>query len=161
MAGTIAAVTRTVASSAPASLRVLVIASDPDVLVATAAVLREGGHEVIAAEDGMAGLRLAASLPNVIVVDEALRDLTGRDVCRRLKTIPGTALIPVLQLASRTAVAEPCASGLDAAADGCLQHPIDAGQLRAAVVALAAHERLSQIEELVGAAPPPRGGGIG
>src|SRR5690606_27722023 len=107
--------------------------------------------------DGMAGLRLAASLPNVIVVDDALPDLTGRDVCRRLKTIPTTALIPVLQLASRSAAAEACASGLEASADGCLEHPIDPARLRAAVLALAAHERVSQIDVLV-AATAGRGG---
>jgi CheY-like chemotaxis protein len=154
-----------VASTAPPPLRVLVVASDPDVLLTTAAALREGGHEVLAAEDGMAGLRLAASLPNVIVVDEQLSDLTGRDVCRRLKTVPATALIPVLQLCTRATGAEANASGLGATADGCLEHPVEGERLRAAVLALAAHERLSQIEAVtgpIGVAPPDeRGGGVG
>ena len=150
-------------TSAPSPLRILVVASDPTVLLATATTLREDGHEVVPAEDGMAGLRIASSLPHVIIVDEQLTDLAGRDVCRRLKTIPATALIPVLQLAAPGSSSEANASGLDAAADGRLEHPIDADQLRAAVAALAGHQRLSQVEELAGDldAAAKAGGGLG
>lgn len=139
----------------------LVVASDPAVLRATATTLREDGHEVLPAEDGMAALRIAASLPHVIVVDEQLTDLSGRDVCRRLKMIPATALIPVLQLVTSGSAADANGSGLDATADGRLEHPIDADQLRAAVSALADHRRLSQVEELQGepdAGADPAGG---
>lgn len=150
-------------TTAPSPLRILVVASDPTVLLSTATTLREDGHEVVPAEDGMAGLRIASSLPQVIIVDEQLSDLSGRDVCRRLKTIPATALIPVLQLASPGSSSEANASGLDASADGRLEYPIDGAQLRAAVAALAGHQRLSQVEVLAGDvdAAVKAGGGLG
>lgn len=146
-------------SSATTPLRILVVASDASVLASTVGTLREGGHEVLAAEDAATGLRLAGTLPQVIVVDEELGgDLSGGDVCRRLKTLPATALIPVLHLAPSRPATEANASGLAATADGWLEHPVEPEALRIAVEALAARERLSQVEELVAAKAPVAGG---
>jgi CheY-like chemotaxis protein len=136
-----------VTSSAPLSLRVLVVASDASILASTVDCLRRGGHEVMAARDAAEGLRLAGTLPQVIIVDERLDgDLTGGDVCRRLKTLPATALVPLLHLVPSRAATEANATGLAATADGSLEHPVDPAALVVAVQALAARERLSQVE---------------
>ncbi len=132
----------------PSPLRVLVVGIDGGARDQAAAALIEAGHEVLTAGDAEGALRLAATLPNAIVVDDQLCDLSGGDVCRRLKTLPATALIPVLQLAPASAATEANASGFAATADGWLEHPLDPQKLVIAVEALAARERLSQIEEL-------------
>src|SRR5258708_31880880 len=45
---------------------------------------------------GEEGLRLAGSRPELVVLDVELPDLSGREVCRRLKAAEDTATIPVL-----------------------------------------------------------------
>jgi DNA-binding response OmpR family regulator len=66
---------------------------------------------------GSAALDIAASLqPDLILLDVGLPDMNGFDVCRFLKTTPGTARIPVIFL---TAAASPdeklCGLNLQAA----------------------------------------------
>lgn len=55
-------------------------------------VLRRAGFSVIAAEDGHAGLAMAFERrPDLVLLDVRLPDLSGREVCRRLRANPGTA----------------------------------------------------------------------
>src|SRR5262249_56055709 len=57
-----------------------------------------GGLAGTAAGTAAEGLRLADAHPDLIVLDVELPDLSGREVCRRLKAGPDTATIPVLML---------------------------------------------------------------
>src|SRR5262245_8157441 len=65
---------------------------------ALARPLREAGFTVLEAAGGEEALRLARDLPDLILLDVDLADLSSREVCRRLKTDPLTAPIPVLQV---------------------------------------------------------------
>jgi CheY-like chemotaxis protein len=57
--------------------------------------LRNAGYEVRDATTGGEALALAPLGPLLIVLDVSLPDLSGFDVCRRLKADRGTAQIPV------------------------------------------------------------------
>jgi len=63
--------------------------------------LVKAGHNVISAEDGEAGLRLALEhKPDLVVLDMMLPRLSGPDVLRAIRNDPETASIPVLVLSA-------------------------------------------------------------
>jgi two-component system phosphate regulon response regulator PhoB len=77
--------------------RLLVIDHDGATAGALADRLREAGHEVTLASSGIDGLRLAVEQrPELAIVELALPDMSGTDVCRNIRTEPVTRSLPVL-----------------------------------------------------------------
>jgi PAS domain S-box-containing protein len=70
---------------------------------------------------------------DLIVLDVHLPDLSGFEVCRRLRARPETAHIPVLHLSAALTDAHDQHIGLKAGADGYLIRPVDAAVLVATV----------------------------
>jgi len=99
-------------------------------------ILRRASYECVEASAGGEALRLAATLPDVVVLDVNLPDMSGFEVCRRIKSDPATARIPVLQISAAMVSSETRARALDAGADGYLIHPIEAEVLLATVRSL-------------------------
>lgn len=65
--------------------------------------LQRRGFLVEVARRGAQGLELAArNRPDAIILDVELPDLNGFEICRRLKSDPGTSLIPVVMLTSHS-----------------------------------------------------------
>jgi DNA-binding response OmpR family regulator len=92
-------------------------------------MLQQRGHTVIEARTGADALRLAASmLPDLIVLDIKLPDMTGWEVCRRLKADPHTGAIPVLQVSATFTEPGHTAVGLMSGADEYLIGPVDEQQ---------------------------------
>jgi len=61
------------------------------------ALLAEAGLQVICAQDGQAGLKMAhESHPDLIVLDVQLPDMNGFQVCQDLKSQNDTQHIPVI-----------------------------------------------------------------
>jgi PAS domain S-box-containing protein len=88
--------------------------------------LRQAGFDVEEAATGQEALRLAAAVPDVVLLDVQLAGgLSGLDVCRRLKADPATARVPVLLVSGVAIEPEQRARGLDEGADGYLTKPID------------------------------------
>jgi len=81
-----------------APLRILVAEDDAAVAKLYAAYAQGRGHAVTVARDGAQTLEAAGGgqLPDLILLDVAMPELDGRDVLRRLKADPRTAVIPVL-----------------------------------------------------------------
>lgn len=113
--------------------RILVIEDDRRVASSLERALRAHGHEVDVAFDGSSGLRASRAAPDAIVLDVNLPDLSGLDVCRRLRA--DACAIPVLMLTARAAV-EDRVAGLDAGADDYLVKPFALAELLARVRAL-------------------------
>jgi DNA-binding response OmpR family regulator len=75
--------------------------------------LEAGGCAVHWAASGSAGLETARSQPfDLIVLDVELPDISGFDVCRRLKADTAVAAIPVVILTSRDQI-EDALTGLE------------------------------------------------
>ncbi len=84
--------------------RVLVVDDDPEIRTLLLARLRSSGYDVDIAEDGIAGLDQARRhLPQVIVLDVMMPNMSGWEVARALKQDPATAGIRILML---TAIGE-------------------------------------------------------
>jgi len=107
----------------------LVIEGDCDNRDALSEALRTSGMRVLGCRTGAEGLGMAFELsPDLVVVDYRLPDLTGGDVCRRLRKEPQTAMAPIIVV---TAVPEALRSeGCDA--DAVLSKPCQIDTLLAA-----------------------------
>ncbi|NDZ87257.1 response regulator, partial [Streptomyces sp. SID10115] len=110
---------------------------------ALGAVLRRDGHRVVlAASAGEALIELdvrrrAGELPDVALVDVGLPDMSGFELCRRLKETPPFAALPVVHFsAARIAPADRCL-GLDAGGEAYLTVPAEPEEIQAVVRAAA------------------------
>jgi len=104
---------------------VLVVDDTPGNRYTAGRVLRGAGMRVTEAETGAEALRFAKAQPDLIVLDIRLPDMTGYDVCQRLKADPETKFIPLMYLSASYTGSADRAYGLDAGADAYLTHPID------------------------------------
>jgi DNA-binding response OmpR family regulator len=86
--------------SHPAQPTILYAEDEPDVRLSFAWLLSLDGFTVREAATGAEALRLAAEGPDLILLDVHLPDLSGLEVCRRLKAHPATRGIPVALLSA-------------------------------------------------------------
>jgi DNA-binding response OmpR family regulator len=84
--------------------RVLVVEGDGDLRIRLRNALAERGFEVTVVRNGATALQHADERPDALVVDVALPDTDGRDLCRALRALGVVA--PVLFLTTADAVAD-------------------------------------------------------
>lgn len=78
---------------------VLVAEDDASVRMTIEFVLKDEGFEVLLAEDGAEALELAlASTPDVILLDQIMPKMDGKQVLNALRKEPSTSSIPVFVL---------------------------------------------------------------
>jgi DNA-binding response OmpR family regulator len=113
--------------------RVLVVEDDTEIADVLRRTLRQEGHEVRSAGDGVEALRLAEEfLPDLVVLDLGLPKLDGVEVCRRLRA---ESDVPILMLTARTETGDRV-EGLDSGADDYLVKPFERQELLARLRAL-------------------------
>lgn len=103
---------------------------------ATTRMLRKAGFEVKEAATGEEALRLAQDNPDLMILDVHLPDISGFEVCRRIKANPDTASIPILHLSASFVDSKDKAQGLNSGADAYLIQPLESIELIATVKAL-------------------------
>lgn len=111
---------------------VLVVDDDPGIRQSLSRALRFEGYEVLEARDGLEGAE-AASRADVMVLDVTMPNLSGFDVCRRLRAQGSD--VPILVLTARHSTSDRV-EGLDAGADDYLVKPFALEELLARVRAL-------------------------
>jgi two-component system cell cycle response regulator len=92
--------------------------------------------EVITAFNGLECLsKMEQSIPDIVLLDVMMPGMDGFEVCRRIKSNPKTAHVPVVMV---TALDQPSdrVAGLDAGADDFLTKPVDDAALFARVRSL-------------------------
>jgi diguanylate cyclase (GGDEF)-like protein len=113
--------------------KILVIDDSPQVHHLVRARLGDEPLELHSAGDGAAGLALARTLlPDLILLDIEMPGLDGLEVCRRLKTDPLTAGIPIVFLAG-ACTTEMKMLGLDLGGVDFVNKPFETAELRARV----------------------------
>jgi len=85
---------------------------------------------------GAEALEMARDLPDILILDVRLLDISGYEVCKRIKQKPEAASIFVLQISASFVNKIDRERALEAGADGYLTHPIDAMVLTVTVGAL-------------------------
>ena len=112
----------------------MVVDDEPGVRAALERALRVERYDVQVAGDGAQALALLADRsPDAIVLDVAMPEVTGLEVCRRLRAAGDRT--PVLMLTARDAV-DDRVEGLDAGADDYLVKPFALRELLARLRAL-------------------------
>ena len=100
------------------------------------AYLQRDGYRVLQANDGRKGLEMArAEVPDLIVLDLMLPEVSGWDVCRELRRNPRTARVPIIMATARDEVSDRIV-GLELGADDYVVKPYDAKELVARVHAV-------------------------
>lgn len=100
-------------------------------------ILKQGGYEVIEATSGEEALvKIASNRPDLVLLDIKLPDISGLEVCRRIKADPGTTTLLVVQTSATYPASDQRVEGLDSGADGYLSQPISSVELLATVRAL-------------------------
>ena len=113
--------------------RILVVEDDAAIADVLRRMLRQEGHEVRSAEDGVEALELAESfIPDLVILDLGLPKLDGVEVCRRLRAESDA---PILILTARTDT-DDRVEGLDSGADDYLVKPFERKELLARMRAL-------------------------
>ncbi|HEX2717798.1 MAG TPA: response regulator, partial [Gemmatimonadaceae bacterium] len=98
--------------------------------------LRQAGFDCLEASSGVEALARVKEQPRLVILDVRLPDMSGFEVCRRIKSHPATAQIPVLHLSGLFSSLEDRVFGLDGGADAYLTYPVEPAELIATVRAL-------------------------
>jgi DNA-binding response OmpR family regulator len=113
--------------------RVLVVEDDTEIADVLRRALRQEGHEVRSAADGVEALSLAEQfVPDLVILDLGLPRLDGVEVCRRLRE---SSDVPILILTARAETGDRV-EGLDSGADDYLVKPFERRELLARMRAL-------------------------
>jgi PAS domain S-box-containing protein len=113
--------------------RILVVDDDEIKRYTVTRILEKAGFAVEQVGSGAETLEAARTNPDLIILDVNLPDLSGFEVCRRLKTDPATSSIVVVHFSATLTETIDRIHGLEGGADGYLTEPIGAGELVATV----------------------------
>ncbi|MDB6092437.1 MAG: sensor hybrid histidine kinase [Gammaproteobacteria bacterium] len=100
-------------------------------------VLRAAGYEVVECGTGAEALRKVRELmPDLVLCDVRLPDMSGLDVCRRIKQDAVTGTIPVIQISATFVTKDHQKEGLKHGADIYLTEPLEPKELETVVSVL-------------------------
>lgn len=112
-----------------ADRKVLVVDDEVHIVHVVAIKLRNNGFEVIAADNGAEGLKLAlAEKPDIIVTDYQMPVMTGIELVEQLRQHEETKDTPVIMLTARS-FAIPQQQQDDLHISGCLSKPFSPKEL--------------------------------
>lgn len=113
--------------------RLLVVEDEPDLLRAIALTLRVEGYEVGTARNGAEAIvRVAESVPDLVVTDIRMPEVNGHTLVRYLRDSPRTNLIPVIFLTAKDTTADRIA-GFRSGVDAYITKPFEPEELLAAI----------------------------
>lgn len=131
--------------------RILVVDDQPSNVQVVGLILGALGHEIIPAADGATALkRVAALVPDLILLDLLMPGMSGRDVCLQLKQTSEWRDIPVIFL-SAADDKDLIVSALDAGGVDYITKPFNQAELisrvRTQLALKAARDRLKELAE--------------
>ena len=128
---------------------VLIVEDEPAQAAMLSYNLEREGFDVVTADDGARGLELVdEACPDLVVLDWMLPEVSGIEVCRRLRAKPGTKSLPILMLTARGEEAERIRS-LEMGADDHVVKPYSLAEVIARIHALLRRSRPALAHERV------------
>ncbi|MBT7954664.1 MAG: phosphate regulon transcriptional regulator PhoB [Rhodospirillaceae bacterium] len=118
------------------STRILIVEDEPPLIEVLRYNLESEGFITLVATDGEEALLLVEEEnPDLVILDWMLPELSGIDVCRRLRETKKFKTIPIIMLTARGEESDKI-SGLDAGADDYVVKPFSPSELIARVRAV-------------------------
>ena len=130
-------------------MKVLVVDDEKDITALVAYHLEREGFRVLQAHDGFQALDLVKrERPHLLILDLMLPQMSGLDVCRRLRKEPDTVRLPILMLTAKAEESDKVL-GLELGGDDYLTKPFGPRELVARVKALIRRSEDRQEEVIV------------
>lgn len=112
---------------------ILIVEDEPDAAEMFAEMMRVSGYRVLKAySSGPAMMLLSAEVPDVVLLDIMMPDISGLEVLRYIRREPRLQHIPVIILSAKNLPSD-IKAGLDAGATLYLTKPIGYQELRSAI----------------------------
>ncbi len=109
---------------------VLLIEDDDQIRIALSLALEDEGYVVLTAADGESGLaQFGSNQPDVVLLDLRLPDISGFEVCRRIRLLSN---VPIIMVTAQTDTHDVVA-GLEAGADDYVTKPVVPKELAARI----------------------------
>jgi class 3 adenylate cyclase/CheY-like chemotaxis protein len=129
-----------------AKARILAVDDQPHNLRLLVDLLSAKGYEVVTAASGADALaKIGSERPDLVLLDVIMPDMNGYEVCRKIREMPETAVLPIVMITALDP-GEERVKGLDAGADDFLSKPINQPELLARVRSLL---RIKQLYDTV------------
>ena len=126
--------------------KILVVDDTPRNVKLLADLLAVKGYGVVTATSGREALaQVEAEEPDLVLLDVVMPEMSGYDVCRKIRGNPMTAMLPVVMVTALDP-AEERIKGLEAGADDFLTKPINQAELLARVKSLI---RIKELYDIV------------
>jgi DNA-binding response OmpR family regulator len=113
--------------------KIVIVEDEPDTAEMFAEMMRLSGHHVLKSYGGTPAIALIAQeLPDAVVLDVMMPDLSGLEVLRQLRRDPRLEEIPVIVVSAKSLPSD-IKNGLDAGANVYLTKPVAFQDLNNAV----------------------------
>ncbi len=113
--------------------RLLLVDDEPHLLRTVAMTLRAEGYEVTTARNGKeAVVRLAESIPDLVISDIRMPGMDGYGLVRHMRSSPRTDLIPIIFLTAKDTVADRI-TGFRSEVDAYITKPFEPEELLAII----------------------------
>jgi len=131
--------------------RILVVDDLPENVFMFQDRLEKEGYEVVTAYDGKTGVAKATSdMPDLILLDVMMPEMTGIEVCKILKQDPITADIPIIIITAKSG-ADDAKEGLEAGAFDYIKKPFEKvemlARINSALKLAEAHKQVVEAEK--------------
>lgn len=119
------------------NITILVVDDNPAGLYATSRVLKSEGFKTLETATGKGALEYVKKyLPDVVLLDVKLPDMSGFEVCKIIKGESLTSNIPVIHISATFLDSASRVQGLEGGADAYLTHPTEPKVLVATILAV-------------------------
>jgi len=124
---------------------ILIVDDEPTARQTIESILEEQGYRLEMAENGIQALEKARRiLPDVILLDVMMPGMNGFEVCKRMRSEPLLAEIPIIMITALDD-RQSFLSGLEAGADDYITKPYDRHELRARLLGITRLNRYRKI----------------
>jgi len=122
--------------------RILIVDDDPELARMIGVILHKSGYEVTTASNGREGLAKANQVrPDLVILDVMMPDMSGIEVCQKLRDRPATRTVPIIMLSALSDI-DTKLSGFQVGADDYIPKPVNAKELLARIQALLLRARI-------------------
>jgi DNA-binding response OmpR family regulator len=122
--------------SSPVSKKILIVEDEHDILQLVKLYVEKEGFQTVSAMTGTEALRqVKQEKPDLVVLDLMLPEIDGIEVCKRLRSAPETAMLPIIMLTAKAEESDTVV-GLELGADDYVTKPFSPKTLVARIKAL-------------------------